>query len=1173
MLLRILQGIMLLGAFVQGSTTQVCGGTEHTCRVENNQVWCWGANTYGQLGQGDQVDRLLPTRVPHLNAVDALACGESHTCAKQTDGTAWCWGHNDAGQLGVGSAADVVSVPTRVWSTPNTAALAAGRRHTCWAMTNGTLACAGDGLKDQLGPQAPDVAAQPTPVTVPLPAGVLAAGVACGGHHTCTVSTDGGAYCFGYGFYGQLGDNTQTLERATPVAVHAGGGYLPGDAVGVVAGDHHTCLLLQDRPPACFGANGYGQLGDGTTTQKLVPVQGFGSTVAVQAGAGVAHTCVSTAQHQVFCVGENTYGQLGDGTRTPQTTAQAVAQLAGTLTQGPAAQHTCLSTGYCWGRNHRNQLGSCFSDRADSAQPLHVGPPRYQNPVTSLSVECAVGSAGCRQAASPLVDTRGATFTAVNLPDGLVVNPATGAVEGTPASVTASQTVIVSLTSSGPACTATPTFNVTRIFVIVPTAASPLAQWTHATAGRVGVAYTNELGFVHPASPGDQWVLTTASTLPPGVQFQNNKLIGTPTQAGTWTVVGSVRSTVFPTSVHSDATLTLKIVPKRDRPQDAPVVRDRGTTWAWVEWSRVGGESSASQVVVTIDGQDQAMVLADPVATWNLTGLAPCSVASSLKVRFEDDGTGTAATAWREVQGEFPLTGAPPGYKCVGSRAVACPINTFGVGGLEYECFACPTDHAALTPGSTQCAPVAHLPQLTGLHAQTGPWTPTAIQVHVRWTPLPNASTVVRTNVRDRPTQDLQIARVPSNSRTVTLPLHRSGDTYRVTVWQETANGSLATAAAHAWVTTPTPPGAVDEPAPVGNETARYGWWKFGDVFYRCPRPERCPLGNGCASGRAGASCDACKDGWTWTPAFWRDEVGCVPAPGGGVSVLLQVLVAWGLAALVSRRCAADDDRWLAALRYVQGVSLVVRTLDPLPWTNGLRGLVRWWLPMSAPVGIADGTLVPWKIALLTLLLPGFVLLLEGAHLGLRAAVRGSTRQRFKVDEVDTPQLLRTVETVALCTLPLYADAGLALAGARADGFLRAQASVRWSVVQTVVGVMFCLLPMGLFKLVQRPFRGIGTTSALATVALVGHVSGDPHAVLLALACWLGALGYAGDAVATLSLLLLLAGTAFPPAAVFIFALPPFMFALYCGLQRLLVAADPDDDDFDGVPPEDDLPL
>jgi len=180
--------------------------------------------------------------------------------------------------------------------------------------------------------------------------------ISAGFFHTCGVTTDDRAYCWGYNVSGQLGDGTIT-DRARPTAV-AGGHQFAAVFVGAL----YSCGVTTDDRAYCWGENGTGQLGDGTTTQRHVPVAVAGGRHFSSVRGGNFHTCALTPFNVAFCWGLNSNGQLGDGTSTNHPAPVRVVA-GGLLFRGlaTAGYHTCgVSTAfraYCWGRNEDGQLG------------------------------------------------------------------------------------------------------------------------------------------------------------------------------------------------------------------------------------------------------------------------------------------------------------------------------------------------------------------------------------------------------------------------------------------------------------------------------------------------------------------------------------------------------------------------------------------------------------------------------------------------------------------------------------------------------------------------------------------------------------------------------------------------------------------------------------------------
>jgi alpha-tubulin suppressor-like RCC1 family protein len=195
--------------------------------------------------------------------------------------------------------------------------------------------------------------------------------LAVGSDHTCALLNDGTARCWGYNGYGALGDGT-TTQRLAPVAVSG-----ISSAVALTAGENHTCALLANGTARCWGSNYAGQLGDGTTTERSTPVAVSGLSGAVALTAGGAHTCALLANGTARCWGDNNNGQLGDGTTTGRLTPVAVQGGHGallSLVSGPAALHTCAvtadGTALCWGFNYYGQLGN--GTTTNSSSPVLV---------------------------------------------------------------------------------------------------------------------------------------------------------------------------------------------------------------------------------------------------------------------------------------------------------------------------------------------------------------------------------------------------------------------------------------------------------------------------------------------------------------------------------------------------------------------------------------------------------------------------------------------------------------------------------------------------------------------------------------------------------------------------------------------------------------------------------
>ncbi len=183
--------------------------------------------------------------------------------------------------------------------------------------------------------------------------------ISAGSAHTCAVTPSGGAKCWGYNSYGQLGDGT-TVNKTTPVDVLG----LTAGVASIDAGGSHTCALTTAGGAKCWGSNGNGQLGDNSTTQRKTPIDVLGLTAGVASiDAGSSHTCALTTAGGAKCWGYNGQGQLGDGSAIQRTSPGNVSGLtSGVTILAVGYAHACVVTTVgavkCWGSNYSLSPGS-----------------------------------------------------------------------------------------------------------------------------------------------------------------------------------------------------------------------------------------------------------------------------------------------------------------------------------------------------------------------------------------------------------------------------------------------------------------------------------------------------------------------------------------------------------------------------------------------------------------------------------------------------------------------------------------------------------------------------------------------------------------------------------------------------------------------------------------------
>lgn len=237
--------------------------------------------------------------------------------------------------------------------------VSAGYSHSCGVTSDNRAYCWGFNDRGQLGDGTHTSRLTPIPI-----GGTLRfRQIATGNEHTCAVTTDFRAYCWGEGVDGELGDGTAT-DRSTPVPVAGGHQFRQVDA-----GQYHTCAVsYPDSRAYCWGYNGSFALGDGTNTRRPSPVAVSGGRQFHQVDAGGFHSCGVTPTNRAFCWGYNRYGQLGDSLQSgfsPTPTAVVGAHPFRQISAGNDV--TCAVTttdrAWCWGNGHNGQVGDGTTSR------------------------------------------------------------------------------------------------------------------------------------------------------------------------------------------------------------------------------------------------------------------------------------------------------------------------------------------------------------------------------------------------------------------------------------------------------------------------------------------------------------------------------------------------------------------------------------------------------------------------------------------------------------------------------------------------------------------------------------------------------------------------------------------------------------------------------------------
>ncbi|MCL2376607.1 MAG: hypothetical protein FWC76_04340 [Defluviitaleaceae bacterium] len=325
-------------------------GAEHSLILtQDNTLWAWGDNRWGQVGDGTVIRRNSPTFI--MNDVATVSAGGSHTMVIRNDGSLWGWGSNTNGQIGNGMTTDwdfpnpdPIKIMDDVIMVSASFPITLNLGNTMVIRSDGSLWGWGCNAGSQLGDGTRTNRLTPIRIMDDV------VYVSAGGFYTMAIRSDGSLWGWGANARGQLGDGTR-IERRTPV-------WIMDDVIAVATDHGHTTMAIRaDNSLWAWGQNGRGQLGNGTTVNSYSPIRIMEDVVAISLGHG--HAMAIRADGSLWGWGNNGNGQLGDGTRINSHIPiwimdDVVAVSAG---NGHTIATRTDDSVWGWGRNTHGQVG------------------------------------------------------------------------------------------------------------------------------------------------------------------------------------------------------------------------------------------------------------------------------------------------------------------------------------------------------------------------------------------------------------------------------------------------------------------------------------------------------------------------------------------------------------------------------------------------------------------------------------------------------------------------------------------------------------------------------------------------------------------------------------------------------------------------------------------------
>ena len=371
---------------IAGLSEVIIGDFRSAGLTSEGQVFTWGNNSYGQLGDGTTTNRLYPTNITsyfnldHGERVVSLSLGSSHSIALTSEGRVFTWGRNNHGQLGDGTTIQRLT-PTEITNSFNLGlsekiiALSLGNSHSIALTSEGQVFTWGRNGEGQLGDGTIGDRLIPINITnnFNIGPGERIIAISLGSFHSSALTTEGRIFTWGLNRDGRLGDGT-VLDRLNPTDITSSFNLDNGGAIiSISMGGSHSSALTTEGRVFTWGLNSNGRLGDGTTTNRLTPTNitdlfflSHGEKI-VSVNLGAFHSAALTTEGRVFTWGLNRHGRLGDGTTVDKfnpidiTNGFNINQEETIICLSLGNSHSSALTSdnrfFAWGLNNEGQLG------------------------------------------------------------------------------------------------------------------------------------------------------------------------------------------------------------------------------------------------------------------------------------------------------------------------------------------------------------------------------------------------------------------------------------------------------------------------------------------------------------------------------------------------------------------------------------------------------------------------------------------------------------------------------------------------------------------------------------------------------------------------------------------------------------------------------------------------